>query len=357
MNNELREELQWFVAKEKYYNGCIWYLSPRFGKIKATFNLCNYKNWKNILVVAPRTEIFESWKNDKKLFGFNSNLTFCTFNRCKKPIEEKYDLVVIDEIHEASDAELKGISEVIKTNKSLGLTGTMTFKTKNNIQNKTGMFVSYHYSINQAVKDGILSDYEINVHIVKLDNIKQNVKTSKGFVTEHRRYNQLNWLKNKLKEENKSTFFLDLKIIALLQSSEAKKQKTIEFLKKYQNERILVFCGLTEIADSLGIPSYHSKNKDKDSFKSFCEGEGKHMATIKLAQSGITIKPINRGLINYISGNPEDSAQKICRFIGIEYNNPNKKAIIDIVISNTEFEKERIKTALMFFDQDKIKYY
>ena len=75
-----------------------------------------------------------------------------------------------------------------------------------------------------------------------------------------------------------------------------------------------------------------------------------------MMQSGITILPISLGIINYMSGNPEDSAQKICRFLGIEYDNLNKKAEIHIICSNTDFEKKRIETALMFFDENKIKY-
>jgi len=356
MNIEKREQLQKYVAENKYYSGCIWYLAPRFGKIKTTFNLCYYKNFTNILVLAPRTEIFDSWKKDKEFFNFSSNLSFATFDRCKKPITEKYDLVVVDEIHEASIKELEAIYEVIRNRESLALTGTMTNKTKNNILYKTGMTVSYEYLIPQAVKDGILSDYEINIHTISLNSTQNIVKTTKGLVSEKKRYEQLTWLKDKLTNEQKPTFFIDLKIMSLLQNSLAKKEKTIQLLKKYQNERILVFCGLTEIADSLNIPSYHSKNKDIETFKSFCEGNGNHMATIKLAQSGVTIKPINRGLVNYMSGNPEDSAQKICRFLGIEYGNPDKKAIIDIIVSDTDFEKDRLKTALMFFEEDKIKY-
>ena len=119
---------------------------------------------------------------------------------------------------------------------------------------------------------------------------------------------------------------------------------------------MLVFCGTTKIADSLDIPVYHSKAKEKKILQDFCEGEGLNLATIKMAQSGLTIKPINRGVVNYTSGNPEDTAQKICRFLGIEYNNLDKKAEIDIICSNTAFEKERLKTGLSFFDENKIKY-
>ncbi len=53
----------------------------------------------------------------------------------------------------------------------------------------------------------------------------------------------------------------------LIQNSVAKLNKTKDLLRQYKDERVLVFCGITKIADALGIPSHHSKSKDKDAFK------------------------------------------------------------------------------------------
>lgn len=135
--------------------------------------------------------------------------------------------------------------------------------------------------------------------------------------------------------------------------------KTRQLIQKYPDDRLLVFCGVTEIADKLGIPAYHSKAKEKELFLDFCVGGAggtNQLATIKMMQAGVTINPINKGIVNYMSGNPEDSAQKICRFLGFEYNNPSKKAEVHIVSTNEPFELVRLKTGLAFFDQSKITY-
>ena len=118
-----------------------------------------------------------------------------------------------------------------------------------------------------------------------------------------------------------------------------------------QGSPLLVNC--LALKEKLAEKLY-SEFSEKEIFNSFCNGEGNHLATIKMMQSGITILPISLGIINYMSGNPEDSAQKICRFLGIEYDNLNKKAEIHIRCSKTDFEKKRIETALMFFDENKI---
>ncbi len=350
-----RDELQQLVAS-KYIDKGIFYLAPRVGKVKTSFNVCEKNGWKNIKIIAPRVDIFEGWKADKIKFEFEGDLEFCTFTSLGKQEYKDYDLIIIDEIHESSSEQLSNLKKIIGNNKSLGLSGTMTNKTQQKIYNTLGMSTCFHYSIEKAVEQGILADYQISIHLVDLDDKSAYIKTSKGMVTEKKRYNQFVWLTNKLSIEGKSTFFIDLKIISLLQNSLAKKNKTLQILKKSKNERVLIFCGTTDTADSLGIPTYHSKSKDKELFHSFCNGEGNHLATIKMMQSGITILPISKGIINYLSGNPEDSAQKICRFLNIEYNNLDKKADIQIICSNTSFEKERLRTALMFFNQDKIEY-
>lgn len=349
----IRDSLQ-EKAVSLYHDKCIYYLSPRFGKIKTTFLLCEKNEWNNIRVIAPRKDIFVGWEADAVKFNFKGNIGFYTSSIINKMPFENIDLIIVDEIHEFSIEQLKSLKKLIGTNKSIALTGTMTNKTLSDIQTILGMKVCFKYTIEEAVEDGVLADYRLYIHEVELDDVFKYIITKKGSITEKKRFQQLTWLKDKLAKEGKNTFFLDLKIINLLQNSLAKRNKTISLLKEYDEERILVFCGTTETADKLGIPVYHSKSGEKELFDAFCNGEGKHLATIKMMQAGITIKPINKGICNYLSGSPEDSAQKLCRFLGMEYDNPNKQSEIHIISSNTTFEKERLKSALMWFDESKI---
>jgi len=117
-----------------------------------------------------------------------------------------------------------------------------------------------------------------------------------------------------------------------------------------------VFCGVTEVADSLGCPSYHSKSTEKQMFADFAEGKGKHMAVVKIGNTGVTYKPLNKVIINYFDSNGENMAQKIFRCMAMEYNNLNKKAEVIIVSSNEPVELKWLKRALEFFDKTKIKF-
>ncbi len=157
-------------------------------------------------------------------------------------------------------------------------------------------------------------------------------------------------------KEGRDTMFLRLARMRIVQNSLAKLEKTKELLAKFKDERVLVFCGVTAIADKLGIPSYHSKSTEKEIFTEFAEGHGNHLAVVKIGNTGVTYKPLNRVIINYFDSNGENLAQKINRCMAMEYNNPDKKAQIYIVCSTEEVEIKWLKKALEFFDQDKIKY-
>lgn len=331
--------------------------APRFGKIKTSINIFRTRKCKNICICFPRNEIKTSWADDFNKWGFDGNITYSTFRSVKK-VTGKYDLVILDEINEASPQELKDIKESFKEQEDiLALSGTVTQKTYKSINYNLGIEICYEYSIEQAVKEGIVSDYTIYLHKVSLDKIIPKYKNKAGkLISEKSRFDNYIWVREKLMDEKKPYFFIDLKLISIIQDSLSKTNKTKELLEKNKNKRCLVFTGLTNVADNLGVPVYHSKSKEKTLFQDFCNDNGvNQLACVKLIQSGITIKPIDFSVINYTSGNPEDTAQKICRMIGIEYENPEKKAEIHIICSTEPFEEERLTTALSFFDERKIK--
>jgi len=104
--------------------------------------------------------------------------------------------------------------------------------------------------------------------------------------------------------------FLRLNRMRVIQNSIAKLNKTKQLLKEFKEERVLVFCGVTKIADKLEIPSFHSKSSEKDLFHQFAIGKGNHMAVVKLGNTGVTYKPLNKVIINYFDSNAENLAQK-----------------------------------------------
>jgi superfamily II DNA or RNA helicase len=190
---------------------------------------------------------------------------------------------------------------------------------------------------------------------VDLDNVVLNDYKGKKR-TEKKQFDSYGWVIDQLQKQGKATMFLRLARMRVIQNSIAKLNKTKALLKEHKNERILVFCGVTKIADSLDIPVYHSKAGEKETFEAFANGEGNHLAVVKIGNTGVTYKPLNRVIINYFDSNGENLAQKIMRCTAMEYDNKDKKAHVYIICTTEEVEIKWLKKALDMFDQTKIKY-
>ena len=333
-------------------------LCPRFGKIYTTINILEQlpKNI-NILIAYPDLKIKSSWEEDFKARKYkNPNITYTTHLSLKKHTETHFDLIIIDEIHLLSEAQIEVVSEMLDTHdKVLGLTGTLSSWTEKTLREELGLSVLAEYPIEKAIEEGVIVDYEITVITTPLDDVtKRNYKGK--WKTEKKQFDAYGWVINQMDMKGQNAMFLRLARMRIIQNSTAKLDLTKRLLQKHKDERVLVFCGVTAIADELGIPVYHSKAGDKQVFEDFASGKGNHLAVVKIGNTGITYKPLNRVIINYFDSNGENLAQKINRCMAMEYNNPEKKAQIYIVCSTEDVEKKWLNKALEFFDPKKIKY-
>ena len=343
----------WLKSKHGILNLC-----PRFGKIFTTINaLEKLPLHSTILIAYPDVKIKDSWEADFEKRGYNNpNITYTTHLSLKKYVDFEFDVIIIDEIHLLSDNQLEAAQQLFEGNECvLGLTGTLSGTTERELEERLDLHVIAHYPIELAIQEGVIVDYEINVIKVPLDNtvmVKYKTKTR----TEKQQFDSYAWVIDQLERQNRNTMFLRLARMRIIQNSLSKLNATKALLKKYKDERILVFCGLTKIADELGIPSYHSKSGEKQIFDDFAEGRGNHLAVVKIGNTGVTYKPLNKVIINYFDSNGENLAQKINRCMAMEYNTPDKKAHIYIISSDEEVEAKWLKKALEFFDNSKIKY-
>lgn len=336
----------------------IIYAAPRMGKCFIAINILEKLNpHSTILVSYPDNKIRHSWEEDFEKRGYdNPNITFTTHLSLKKYIDKIFDIIIIDEVHLLSENQIEICKELFKENSViLGLTGTLSSATRNTLYNELKLPVLATYSIEQAIQEGVITDYEITVVKVPLDNTKM-INYNGKFKTEKKRFDNFTWLIDKLEKEEKNTFFMRLNRMRVIQNSIAKLAKTKQLLQEFKEERILCFCGTIKIADSLGIPSFHSKTKDKNIFQEFADGIGSKLAICKIGNTGVLYQPLNRVIINYTDSNSENLSQKILRCMNFEYNNPDKKAHIILITSSEPTELLWIKKALSMFNKEKIKY-
>jgi superfamily II DNA or RNA helicase len=332
-------------------------LCPRFGKIRTSIHALNKLKPKSVLIAYPDNKIKDSWQADFEELGFDDSIvTYTTHLSLKKYANKNFDVVIIDEIHLLSEAQIEVCKDLLDINEQvLGLTGTLSSWTERTLRDDLHLHVLATYPIEKAIEEGVIVDYEIHVVRVPLDKTKFNKYGAKT-KTEKKQFDDLTWVINKMDRDGANTMFMRLARMRIIQSSLAKINATKKLLTKHKDERVLVFCGTTKVADSLGVPSYHSKSSEKEMFQKFAEGEGNHLAVVKIGNTGITYKPLNKVIINYFDSNAENLAQKINRCMAMEYNTPDKKAHIYIVCTDESVEQKWLKKALEFFDKNKIKY-
>lgn len=341
---------KWCTSNRK----SILYCCPRFGKIRTSILIFEKLNYKNILVCYPNTPIKTSWEEDIVLWKYKGNIKYSTFLSLKNEDLSNYDLIVLDEIHSMSDAQIFYLKNNFPSCDILGLTGTLSDYTEINLKNELGLSVCFRYPIELAIQENVVSDYRIQVFQVPLDNLILNdysTRKLKILLTEKEKFDKLTKTIDWFESTGKDPFHLRLARMRLIQKSYAKVQKTKQLLS--QCDRSLVFCGLTEVADSLGIPVYHSKQKEEKEFLKFCQGEGSHMAVIKLAQAGITIKNLDTVIFNYTDSNEENFIQKLNRAMNYEYT--GKIADIKIISTNEQIELKWLKKALLPLEKAKVK--
>lgn len=337
----------------------ILYLCPRFGKIYTSINILEkYPLDSKVLIAYPDKEIKKSWKEDfKKRKYSNPNIVFTTHLSLHKHEDKVFDIIIIDEIHLLSKAQINTTKVLMMQNRTiLALTGTLSESTEKNLDIELGIKVCAFYPIETAIKEGVVTDYQITVFKVPLDNKKKGMFKNPDR-TEKKQFSALSYVINKQMYEGKDTMFLRLARMRIIQNSEAKRLKTLDILEKNKAKRALVFCGTIKIAEALGITAFHSKSKDASIFEEFAKGYGEnHLAVVKIGNSGVTYKPLNFAVINYFDSNSENLAQKINRCMGMEYDTLDKKAHIYIISTDEKVEAGWLRKALEFFDPNKIKY-
>lgn len=356
----IRDKKQRYFA-DKYINSPeglfgrrgILNLCARFGKIRTSVLIFKDLGNPKILIAYPEVNIKKSWEKDFKELKYKGNCTFTTFKSLHKYENDQWDILVLDEIHLLSTLQLKTVS---KFNCSiLGLTGTLSEKTRMEIYNAIKIPVIATYSLDEAIKDGVITDYQITIKLVDLDN--KIVNTYKGSKrTEKAQFDAYSYMIRKLKDKGVDTFFLRLARMRIIQNSIAKINATKKILEENKNERILVFGGNIKTTESMGCTTHHSKKKNSKAFDKFVQGSGNHMAVVKIGNTGTTYKPLDKVIVNYFDSNSENLTQKVNRCMALEYDNKDKKANIWIISSTEDVELSWLKSALEFFDPAKIKY-
>ena len=157
-------------------NRCGLGLATGVGKTLVALNHLeeHYSPLLNVLVVAPKKSIFDSWKSEAKKFDKAKlliNITFTTYLSINKQDPREYDIVYLDECHSLLDSHRAFLDEY--NGKILGLTGTPP-KYANSVKGRlVNEFcpIVYEFVTDNAVENNILNDYQIIVPSKKIFDV------------------------------------------------------------------------------------------------------------------------------------------------------------------------------------------
>lgn len=353
--DEIQEELINKTVKyfKKEKQGIL-NLAMRAGKCRITLEWLK-KDFPNVvaLIAYPDNKIKQSWQDEMTKWGYFNNVIFVNFSSLKNyklfiPI-----VFIIDEFHDASPNE-RDLCHQIMTNsketKTLLLSGTVSKDTLSD----WGVKEIAKYTTEEAIKDNVVADYQITVHMVELDNIVKTPNRRGKMLTEKQKYAALSWVITDKQDKGEPTMMLSLTRNRLSLSSIGKMEYVRNLLKTLEGKRTIIFTGLTAVADEIGIPSYHNKSTSNGNFLAFQAGEIDQLALAAMGKVGVTYPNLDSVILMNFTHNAEESSQILNRAIKLDYK--EKIADLHVICLNESPERNKIKGSLSMLDKTKIKY-
>lgn len=314
----------------------------------------NTNAMQNVLVVAPKKSIFQSWSDDAVKFGKQDileRITFSTYIGLPKRDPNEYDHIYLDECHSLLDSH-RTFLDVYKGG-ILGLTGTPP-KHKSS---EKGVMVSqfcpvvYTFKADDAIENGIINDYQIIVHELKLDEAKNyqvNMKTRSFVTSEKQNYN---YWGNRIEMGQGPAQMLRVMRMKAMMEYPSKENYTKQLMESI-NTKCIVFANTQDQADRLCRFSYHSNNSNsEENLISFKDGKISKLSCVLQLNEGINIPELRQGIIMHAYGNERKASQRIGRLLRL---NPQDKAIVHILCYTGTVDERWVKEALEGFDQSKI---
>jgi superfamily II DNA or RNA helicase len=308
----------------------------------------------NVLVVAPKKSIFQSWSDDAVKFGKEDllkRITFSTYIGLPKRDPNEYDYIYLDECHSLLDSH-RVFLDLYKGG-ILGLTGTPPKHKSSEKGIMVAQFcpVVYTFKADDAIDNGIINDYQIIVHELKLDEAKNyqvDMKT-KSFVTSEK-LNYQYWGGRIDMGQGPIQMLRVMRMKAMMEYPS--KEKYTKKLMESINTKCIVFANTQEQADRLCRFSYHSGNSNsEDNLIAFKEGRINKLSCVLQLNEGVNIPQLRQGIIMHAYGNERKASQRIGRLLRL---NPDEKAIVHILCYKGTVDERWVKEALESFDESKI---
>jgi superfamily II DNA or RNA helicase len=312
----------------------------------------------NVLVVAPKLSIFDSWRSDAEKFGISiDNIEFTTYLSLNKYNPHNYDLVVLDECHSLLYSHHTFLA--VYNGRVLGLTGTPPRypRSEKGEMVQTYCPIMYKYITDDAVDDSILNDYRIIVHKMPVstgNTLPIKLKKKGTFYTSEKKSYDY-WTQRILEAQSKKQEQIASVMRMRAMMDFRTKEKYTKQLLADIDDKCIIFCNTQEQADRLCNYSYHSKNEESETnLQQFKNGNISELSCVMQLNEGINIPNLRAGIIMHAYGNERKSNQRIGRLLRL---NPDETAFVHILCYKDTVDERWVNEALKDLDPKKISYY
>jgi superfamily II DNA or RNA helicase len=314
-----------------------------------------YTDYVLYLIVAPKISVFQTWKDEAEKHGLLHlipHMKFTTYLSMWKHDLNKYDGVYLDEFHSIKESHEESLEAY--TGPILGLSGTPPKGTYGEKAKMMAKYcpIAYEYTVDEAVEDNILNDYEIVIHHLKLSEQKNiQVKGKTWFTSEKSIYDY--WCTRidnaRTAKELQITRIMRMKAMMDFPTKTAYAKRLVQEI----GNKVLLFANTTAQADSFKIPSYHSGNlQSEQNLINFKDGIITKLACVLQLSEGVNIPGLKELIVIHSYSNNRKLAQRLGRGLRLGVD---EKAIIHVLCFDNTVDVQWIKTSLEDFDQNKMR--
>ena len=217
-----------------------------------------------VFLAYPNIDVKNSWIDECEKIDYYPEFIFSTFMSLEKNKKVVADYYIFDEAHLLGEEnQLPIAGEIAKNNKHvIFASGTYNKETLSDIKLYTGMDLIVNYSTEDAIKDGIVSDFTIYVHQYELDDkeLIEFGKVKKWKSTEKKECNRLG--NRILKSSGQQKMYYSLERMRYINSTNSLFKTVNNWIKSNPNERFILFSSDEKTAKNYNLPMFNSKSKD-----------------------------------------------------------------------------------------------
>ena len=354
--NEIQQEIINTILKNTFRG--IVLASMRSGKTRILLESIKKhsenNNIKNpvILLAYPNTDIKNSWVEECKKINYFPEILFTTYLSLHKYEKTNFNYFIADEAHLIGEEnQLPVLTNICANNKYCILaSGTYSKETLLVLSIYTNLKNIVNYTTEQAILDGIVSDFTIYVHKYDLNNFDkiERGKVKKWNSTDKSECNRLTrMLFNSYGEAKK---FAAINRMRFINSNNTLINIVNNWIAVNSEKRFLLFAADENTGLKFNLPMFNSKSTSDKVLLQFQSEEINQLCLIKKGSAGVTYKNLSNILITAINSNGENLEQAIGRSL----LNDTEHSNIYIFVSTEEFQNKWLLKALEGVTKEKI---